>query len=367
MMNPLQIRRAIEENNNTSDVNFVMVPYSYSTDTTIVVSDNEIKNYYNEHKNLYRQQASRDMEYVVFEVVPSAADIQAAKDEITGLVPEFKEATNLRSFLVRNSNRSFDSYWYKQGELSTISSDVDDFVWNSKEEVSDVIASGNNFYVVKVLDTKEIPESVYVKHILLQGDNAHQKADSLLNVIKTDKNANFANLATLYSADQGSQDNGELGSIGWMTQSYMVQGMESVITADVNKPYVIDTQYGSHVVLVTEKKDVSTKKQVAILEKEAYPSNETINNYYNQANRFAVAAGSSYDSYRKACDTMGVYSHPINNMLESSNTLGSIDNSREVTRWVYDNKVGKVSPIITVDNNYFVIATLKAIHKDGIA
>lgn len=364
--NPLMLRRMIAENNNTTDVDFVMVPYSYATDSSIVVSDAEIKEYYNTHKNLFRQQASRDMEYVVYEVVPSATDIEATKSTVADLYEEFAQTDNVRNFLLKNSDTPYSEYWYKEGELATISSDIDSFVWSSKDAgVSDIITSGNTFYVARVMDSQMIPDSAYVKHILLQSANADHVADSLLNVINAGEN--FANLAALYSDDQGSNVDGEMGNIGWLTQNYMISGFEGVFTAPLNKPYILKTQYGTHIVEVTAKTAPVAKKQVAIFEKEALASKETFNDYYNRANTFATAAAGGYQNYRKAVDTLGVYSHPVNNLLESSNQLGSIDNTREVTRWIFDNKAGKVSPIITVDNNYFFIATVKDIHNEGFA
>ena len=364
--NPLMLRRKIAENNNTTDVDFVMVPYSYTTDSSIVVSDNEIKEYYNSHKNLFRQQASRDMEYVVYEVVPSATDIESTKNSVAEMYEEFAQSDNVRNFLLKNSDRAYSEYWYKQGELSTISSDIDNFVWSSNNAgVSDIITSGNTFYVARVMDSQMIPDSAYVKHILLQSADVDHVADSLLNVINNGEN--FANLAALYSDDQGSTVDGEMGNIGWMTQNYMIPGFEGVFTAALNKPYILKTQYGTHIVEVTKKTAPVAKKQVAIFEKEALASKETFNDYYNRANTFVTAAAGSYQNYRKAVDTLGVYSHPVNNLLESSNQLGAIDNTKEVTRWIFDNKDGKVSPIITVDNNYFFIATVKDIHKEGYA
>ena len=363
--NPLMLRREIAENNTTTDVDFVMIPYSYATDSSIVVSDNEIKEYYNSHKNLFRQQASRDIEYVVYEVIPSASDIEKTKNSVADLYEEFASSDNVRNFLLRNSDRAYSEYWYKPGELSTISSDIDSFVWEDSDPVSDIITSGNTFYVARVMDSKMIPDSAYVKHILLQSADADNVADSLLNVIN--KGENFANLAALYSDDQGSNVDGEMGNIGWLTQNYMIPGFEGVFTSDLNKPYILKTQYGTHIVVVTKKTAPVAKKQVAILEKEALASKETFNDYYNRANKFATAAAGGYQNYRKAVDTLGVYSHPINNLLESSNELGSIDNTKEVTRWIFENKVGKVSPIITVDNNYFFIATVKDIHEEGFA
>jgi peptidyl-prolyl cis-trans isomerase D len=108
-------------------------------------------------------------------------------------------------------------------------------------------------------------------------------------------------------------------------------------------------------------------KQVAIFEKNALASKETFNHYYSQANKFATLANGSYANYQAAVDTMGVYSHPMDKVLESTSSFGAIDNAKEVTRWIFDNKPGKVSNIITVNNNFFFIATVKGVHKEGFA
>ena len=80
--NPLMLTNKLADNNNTFDVEFVMLPYGYEVDSTIVVADSEIKKYYNEHKKFYKQPSSRDIEYVVFEIKPSAEDIARANDAI---------------------------------------------------------------------------------------------------------------------------------------------------------------------------------------------------------------------------------------------------------------------------------------------
>ena len=57
----------------------------------------------------------------------------------------------------------------------------------------------------------------------------------------------------------------------------------------------------------------------------------------------------------------------MDNVLESTSNYGAIDQAKEVTRWVFNNKAGKVSNIITVNQNFFFIVALKDIHKEGIA
>lgn len=360
--NPLMLRRAIAENNNTTNVDFVMVP-NYGMDTTVKVSGDEIRKYYESHKNMFKQNASRDMEYVVFEVKPSEADINATNEAIGKVYEEFSTTDNMKSFLARNSEKGLNEYWYKAGELSTVNSGISEFVDANAQGTSPIVSDNNVFYAARIMATAQIPDSVYVRHILLQGAT-ETKADSLLNVLV--KGENFSNVAASYSADTRSAADGEQGNVGWMTQTYMIPGFESVLTAQVGKPYIVKTQYGTHIVEVAKRTAPVAKKQVAILEKTALASGETFNSYYAQASKFSKIAAGKYNNYKAAVDSMGLYSHPMK-VTEATSSYGSISQAKEVTRWVFDNKVGKVSEIITVNNNYLFVATVTGIHKEGIA
>ena len=366
VQNPLMLKKAIEENNVTTNVDFVMVPLGFTTDSTIVVSAADIKKYYEDHKQMFKQNASRDIEYVVFEVKPSEADIQATSEAMDNLYEEFSTTEAMKSFLAKNSEKSLDERWYKDGELNVVNPDVNTFVFSNATGTSPVYKDNNNvFYAARIMDSAQIPDSVYVRHILLRGTNQAHLADSLLNVLG--KGENFSNLAASYSDDTQSAYDGEQGNLGWMTQNYMVNGFNPIFTAQVKKPFILKTQYGTHVIEVTQRTAPVAKKQVAILSKTALASNETFNEYYSKASKFANIAAGSYQNYLAAVDSCGAYSHPVNGVLESTSNYGAIDQAKEVTRWIFDNKVGKVSPIITVNNNYFFITTVKGIHNEGIA
>ena len=361
--NPLMLEKAIEGNNNTADVEFVMVPLGYAVDSTVVVSDKEIRDYYNAHKDLFKQQASRDIEYAVFEVVPSEQDIAAEGENFTKLYDEFAAAENVRAFLQRNSDRQWSDTYYKTGELNSVNRDIEAFVSANNAGTSPIIQSGETFYAARIVETAQVPDSVYVRHIMLRGADAQHLADSLLGVVNK---GNFSTLAALYSDDKGSNDGGELGNIGWLTQNYMIPGFESAITAKVGVPYQIKTQYGTHIVEVTKTTKPILKKKVAIFEKEALASKETFNTYYNKANRLATLSAGKIENYHAAIDSVGAYSHP-QTISEATDTYGAIDHAKEVTRWAFDNKPGKVSNIITVDNNYFFVVAVKDAHQEGIA
>ena len=326
--NPLMLTNEIEANNNTFDVEFVMVPFGYVQDSTIVVSDSEIKKYYDAHKKFFQQPASRDIEYVVYEVVPSAEDIAAANEDLVKVYDEFAAAENMKSFLLANSDRQYDATWYKAGELNTVAKVVNDFAFQKNASVSEVLTNGNTFYAVRVMEEAMVPDSVFVKYVPAASENV----DSLLNTVEP----------------------------MWITQ---VPGFEDVMTAKKNSKVTV----GGLTFEVVDRTAPVAKKRVAVLEKSAVPGKETVNSYYSKANTLATKSAGKYENFQAACTEEGVYAHPVNRMLESSSRLGSIDHTKEVTRWAFEAKVGDVSNIITVDNNYFIVAALKGIHKEGYA
>ena len=324
--NPLMVTNQIEDNNNTFDVEFVMVPFGYTQDSTIVVSDSEIKKYYNDHKKYFKQQNSRDIEYVVYEVVPSDSDVAAANEALVNVYDEFAAAENMKSFLLANSDRQYDATWYANGELNALSREANDFVFGNNSGVSEVFQNGNTFYAVRVIEEAQVADSVYVKFV----PSTSEDVDALLAEAEP----------------------------MWISQT---PGYEDLMAVKRNEKF---TTGGLTFQVVNTTKPVA-KKRVAVLQKNAVASKETVNGYYAKANTLATKSAGKYENFKAACTEEGVYAHPVSRMLESASKLGSIDHTKEVTRWAFESKAGQVSNIITVDNNYFIVAAVTGVHKEG--
>ena len=215
----------------------------------------------------------------------------------------------MKAFLMANSDRQYDAHWYKAGELATVSNEVNDFAFGKNNGVSEVFQNGNIFRAVKVVESANVPDSVYVKYV----PSASENVDSLL----------------------------ALAEPMWITQ---VPGYEDVMTTKKNATVTVN----GLVFQVLDRTAPVAKKRVAILEKEAVASKETVNGFYSQANTFATKSAGKYEKFQTALTEEGVYAHPVNRMLESADRLGAIDNTKEVTRWAFEAKVGDVSNIITV-------------------
>ena len=315
--NALAAADQIKGNNTTFDVDFVVVPFGFAQDTTIVVSDKEIKNYYNAHKDNFKQIASRDIEYIVIDIVPSADDVAAANNAIAAVYDEFVSTDNMKTFLLSKSERQLGKRWYKEGELNTLSAEVEAFVKAGKTgDVSPVFQSGNSFYAVKIMETAQVPEQVQV---VVNGEEPQ-----------------------------------------WVSQ---MDGFEDLMTTPKGQTITINGLE----IQVVDTRDAVTKKRVAILEKTAQPSDATRSACYAKANSVASKAGGKYEGFKKAVEEDGLYAHPYNRMPESASRLGSVEHTKEVTRWAFEAKAGQVSGIISIDNKYYVVAALKGIHKEGYA
>ena len=327
--NALAVAEQIKGNNTTFDVDFVVVPFIFAQDSTIVVSDKEIKDYYNAHKDNFKQIASRDIEYIVIDIVPSADDVTAANNAIAAVYDEFVAADNMKTFLLSKSERQLEKRWYKEGDLKALSAEVDAFVAAGRTgDVSPIFQNGNSFYAVKIMETAQVPEQVKVKYTQAGVEGAEEAL-----------------------AAAGEE---------WISQ---MDGFEDLMTTPKGQTVTIN----GILFQVVDTKDVVAKKRVAILEKTAQPSDATRSACYAKANSVASKAGGKYEGFKKAVEEDGLYAHPYNRMPESASRLGSVEHAKEVTRWAFEAKVGQVSGIISIDNKYYVVATLKGIHKEGYA
>lgn len=364
VMSPIELKRVIADNNTTYNVNFVMKPFGFAVDSSVTVSSQEIKAFYDKNKENFKQQASKDLEYVVFEVVPSAEDINLAEKDINKVYGEFETAANMKTFLAKSSDKPFNPYYFKTGDLNNISPVLEDFVKESK--VGDVLRPfklDNSFVAAKVTDIKQMPDSVFVKHILLQGD-AEKQADSLLQVAS--KGADFTQLVLAYSADK-NPNAAEPGDLGWMTQQYMIPGMEEVFSVAKGGVVKVKTAYGTHLVKVTDVTKPERKVQVALLIKEAVAGKQTYSDYYAKANELVTKSAGELSKFNAAAKELNFPIYPALRVLPGAKTLANYEHTREISRWANENKIGAVSPILSIDNKYFFVVAITADHEVGYA
>jgi peptidyl-prolyl cis-trans isomerase D len=364
----LQTKRAV--NDRTSKVNFDYAVASYQSisDSLVKISNSDIKAYYKSHQNDYKQTASRDIEYVVFPVLPSESDVSDAEAWIKKALPDFISTSDPAQYVTLNSDSKFDTKYYKASELPenvrawAFSSSVGSFL--------DVYRDGDSFKASRLVDVKMMPDSVKARHILIgvrsksaeEREKAKAKADSIMNVLK--RGGSWDQLAAKYSDDPGSKDKG--GDLGWFPGGMMVPEFDKAsFSSSKGEIKVVETQFGFHVLQVVDKGKEEKKVQIATLERKIVPSTYTTSQVYNKAAAFA-GNNRNYEKFAAAADQNKYTRRVANNLLQNDRSIAGLEQPRELIRWAFRAKKGDVSDVMQFGDNY-VVAALTTIRDEGIA
>ena len=353
-----------------SDISYIVKNYSSIEDSTIQVSNREIKEYYKEHQNRFEQPEARRIVYVNFDIDASGEDFTETEKVVKDLIEEFAAASDPMEFVNLSSDKKADRTYYKKSEITN--NDLANFLFKNKTGVFGPYLDNNAYKISRVGASRMLPDSLRARHILIAPQNndyarAKAVADSLANLLK--KGANFEALAKKHSTDQNSAVNG--GDLGWFNQNTMVQPFsDTVFFSKRNEIKVVVTQFGAHVVQVTNMAKPVEKIQIATVEKEVIPSNKTINKIYNDARSFAMNI-TNQDDFNKKVDDYALTKR-IATVGKNERTIAGIENAREMIRRIYMAEEPGViyttdGSIIFENGNKYTVAVLTEIDEEGIA
>ena len=365
-----QARENATENATKSDISYIVKNYSTIDDSTVSVSNSEIKDYYNKNQKRFQQEEARKIVYVNFDIEAAGDDYLETEKAVSDLLKEFEETNDPIDFVNLSSDRKADYSYYKKEEITNDS--LAEFLLNNRSAVYGPYLENNAYKISRIASVRMLPDSVRARHILIapQNNNYQQAktiADSLADMLR--KGADFEQLARENSTDQNSAING--GDLGWFNQQAMIQPFsDSVFFARKNDIKVVLTQYGAHVVQVTDQAKPVEKVQIATVEKEVIPSAKTTNKIYNDARNFALNVATLEDFNKKVEET-GLTKR-LATVDKNEKTLAGMDNAREMIRRIYmAEEPGLVSTtdgsIIFENGNKYTIAVLTDIEEEGTA
>ncbi len=357
-----QAKAEAEAKQNKVSFDFIVKRFTSIPDSTVTIAESEIKSYYNAHLDNYKQEATRDVEYVVFEVKPSAEDKTMAEEWITQAKNEFAAPeTDAVQYVNMNSESNHIDRKLKVEQLSTT---LQDFVADAQEgDVYGPYFENETYKLSRLVEMAQVPDSVKARHILIRG-NAPEKdeaiADSLLNLINN--GADFAKLAREYSQDPGSGING--GDLGWFTEGKMVQPFNDACfkgkKGDVVK---VASQFGFHIINIQDKGRPVTKYNIATLERKIDYSSKTNQIVYAKAAKFA-AMNNSQEKFNEAIQTENLVKRFGRSLKANDRNVGALESPREMVRWAFEAEVGDMSPIFEFGDTY-VLAVMTNAREEG--
>jgi peptidyl-prolyl cis-trans isomerase D len=356
------------------DFEFVRVPFDRVDDKDAAITDADYEAYLKENKGRYvTDEESRTAEYVVFDVIPSAADSAKLLAKILDLKEKFRTAEKDSAFAVANGGRVSTAFENKAAVLPAIK----DSLFNAP--IGTIVGpyiDNKVLTIAKLIDRRSAPDSVRSRHILFQGAGAQKTADSVKILLEANANL-WDSLNIKYSTDQVAKMKG--GDLAFQAQGTFVPEFNDFIfyKAQQGKFYTVASQFGIHLIQVTGVKagNSETRVKVAYVVEPIIPSQET--------DRLAAAAADELLVSSKNIDELkkNAQAKNLNAILapafkandQSLGALGQADGVRQIIRWAFDAKAGERGKTTfglrqqgEAFNSKYVVMALKNIIPEGV-
>jgi parvulin-like peptidyl-prolyl isomerase len=377
--------------NDKVDIKFIQIPFSSIPDSTITVSKPDITNYINKNKNKYEVDASRDIYFVHFKEEASLEDEANIQKNLQDLLDDiieynentksndtiigFKNTTDNEAFVNANSAIKFNNSFVAKSLMPT---ELVDSLYNSaKGSIYGPFKQGNYYMLSKIVEEKQMPDSVKVRHILIpfvgaasadfsvtqSEEEAKKTADSVLNVVKRNR-SKFSEIVTALSSDRGSIEN--QGRYDWHPYNAMVpQFRDFTFENNTGDMAVVKTDFGFHIIEIEDQKNKQRALKIATIAQQIEPSEQTIDRIFNETSKFEIAVANQ--DFQDTAKESNYSVRPVSNISELDESIPSLGNQRAIVRWAFEGaaNVGDVRRF-NIQGGGYAVVMLTAINKEGL-
>ncbi|MBS1487671.1 MAG: peptidylprolyl isomerase [Bacteroidetes bacterium] len=350
-----EAERDYHNQNDVAEAKILFVPYFAMSDSTVKVSDADLKDYYKKNKEKYKSKFTRSLSYVSFPVVPSAEDSAKIHKEAEKVALDFKTVADDSLYAATNTEGATP---YSKYTVANLPSAIHQDQLQAGNVIGPLLADGN-YKIFKVVKAgKDTVYTAKASHILIRWDDetpakkkeAKEKAQKILKEIKA--GADFAAKAREFGSDGTASRGGDLGyfSSGQMVKPFQTAVFNAKKTGVL--PELTETQFGYHIIDVTALKDNSFYN-VATVEMKILPGDETHKVAYLKAQSFATGL-SGIDAFKEKAKKENLNMLEAKDLSPNDQHVGNLGNARKVVTWLFrDAKKGTVSEF-DVDDAYGV-------------
>ena len=362
--NPVSAKMAFDAQNQESDVELASIAYSTVNDNDVQVAESDLKAKYDEQKEMFKQTVeTRDIKYVAYQVVASAADRQALMATMKEASDKLQSGANPAE-VVRKAQSQFPYTGIaatKRAYPSDIAAKFDSMSVGQTTGPFET-KSDNTLNVVKLLSKVQMPDSIEYRQIQVGGatlEEARKTADSIYTALKA--GADFGQLAEKY---------GQTGQKQWLTSAMYENSnsmdeesknyLNSINTLAVNEVKNLEFSQGNIVLQVTARKAMVDKYDVALVKHTIDFSKATYSEAYNKFSQY-VSENKTLEELEKNAEKFGYRVQERKDLFNSEHNVAGLRATREAMKWIFDAKAGEVSPLYECgsNDNLLVVALTK--------
>ena len=358
---------------NTVSFSYMGQNYSTIADSTVKVSSDEIRDYYDGHKENYKRPAQRDMEYIVFDIAPSESDLKEAETWATNEKTNFAAATDIVQYINLTADTRHTGF-YKT--LSGLPESLRDLAQSGdKSAVLGPYFEDGSYKLARIIEIAERPDSVRAAHILLSPkagrnmEQARKEADSLTQLIRS--GIDFNVLAMANSDDQGSAQVG--GDLGWFGEGMMIAPFNDACFSGKKGDLVtVETTYGLHIIKIIDQSRMVKKYDIGIVDRKVIPGSVNNQRIYAEASQFA-GTNDTYEKFNKAMADGSLDKKLAMNVTPEQKDLPGLEQGRGLVMALFQNS--KEGSIVLDNSNQavfeladkYVVAYCTRVQEEGIA
>lgn len=369
LSNPVEAQMTFDGRIDQKDMLLAAVPYSSIVDSTITVTDAELKAAYDEKKEQYRQYVeTRNIKYIDVQVTASDEDKAELRKEMDEYTAQLAGATSDYSAVVRSTGSEqpyVDLYYTTRALPSDVVARLDSVA------MGDVYgpyynALDNTMNSFKKLAKASMPDSIQYRQIQVVAETPEKTktlADSIYNAIKG--GADFAEVAKKY---------GQTGESIWITsanyEGAQVDGdnlkyITAVTTGETNDLQNLSLAQGNVILQVTGKKAYKDKYKVAVVKRAVEFSKDTYSKAYNDFSQF-IAANNTLDKLVANAEDAGYRLLDRTDLYSAEHSIGGVRGTKEALRWVFSAKPGEVSGLYECgESDHMMVVGLVSVAPEG--
>lgn len=370
-----EAKRSFENKGTMYDISFVARSYDAVSDSAVKLTESDIEKYYNDHSYEYTAtEDTRKIEYIAFNVVPSAEDLKNIEADANRAAEEFK-TTPIKedsAFIAQESENGTITIQNLSKKTMIIR---DSSVYTAAPgTVFGPYNEGAYYKIYKLEAINSVADSARVRHILVGINDpqtqqpkrsmtqAKAEADSVLALLK-EKRASFDSLVVSYSDDMGSKTNG--GDYGWFDENkgFVEPFKNAGLMGTKGNISVVETSFGYHIIEVLDvSKSRHNSYRIAQIFKPIAPSDETNQAIFAQANQFAGEHNTG-ELFDKGAEEKKLTKRLADEIKEGEYMIPGIEGGKELVKWAYSANKGDVSVFSFPDKH--VVAKLSGIKNKG--
>ena len=374
--------------NDRVDIEYVQIPYSSIPDSLVKLKNSDVQKYIKSNHTDFKIDASRSIEYVLFEEKPSIEDENETKSFLESFLVEKKEyndiskqeetipslltAKNLTEFINQNSEIKFDSIYVPKGSLPNNDANI---LFNlNKGQNYGPYLDDEYFKISRMLDKKK-GGNIRASHILISfkgsknaspeitrsKSEARKEANRILKLVRKNPDS-FSGLAFEFS-DGPSKSSG--GDLGFFQEGAMVKPFNDFVFSKKEGTIgVVETDFGFHVINIVAKEDLVLLASIAI---KNIPSENTSDKTFNLATKFEINLSKNKNLNELAKEN-NYEIKPVSNIKILDDNLPGLTNQRRLVQWLFSEEVELNSyKRFDLSNGGYLIAQVTDLREEGLS